>query len=382
MSPKIDKYSAGISVNRAEQRPQRVVETDDKNPRAGPREIFRYKTHPQFFARANYENGDEQNDEIASKAEKIRELPGATYILRVRRLHSHFRMRPRCSNYKERRFPNRRGDLEIALLWGGGALRRTNRRTRWSSFLHLRLIDLAFAFGVKCVVNDEFALENFVIAQPELAEAPGNPAQPFTSCMWIARMRIGRAHNFAQQNERGIGEFVFFQDRIERNVFAVMAELAIRHVEHNSVVNPCPIGVARKKNKFRLRGDEVFDQPRTSNPVHFNFLARDPFHDLRSDVVAAWFWYAVAAALLFGAHQIFTRLAADRIAEGLGGFVVEATAAHHISVPSQPETVLSDCSEHRRPVRRWVRRDLPPIPPPRCKPTTFPAGDLRRGKVG
>ena len=43
--------------------------------------------------------------------------------------------------------------------------------------------------------------------------------------------------------------------------------------------------------------------------------------------VAAWFWYAVIAAVLYGAHQIFTRMAANRIGEGLGGFVVEATAA-------------------------------------------------------
>jgi len=44
-------------------------------------------------------------------------------------------------------------------------------------------------------------------------------------------------------------------------------------------------------------------------------------------LVAAWFWYAVIAAVLYGAHQIFTRMAADHIGEGLGGFVVEATAA-------------------------------------------------------
>jgi bacterial/archaeal transporter family protein len=43
--------------------------------------------------------------------------------------------------------------------------------------------------------------------------------------------------------------------------------------------------------------------------------------------MAAWFWYAVVAAVLYGAHQIFTRIAADHIGEGLGGFVVEATAA-------------------------------------------------------
>jgi len=43
--------------------------------------------------------------------------------------------------------------------------------------------------------------------------------------------------------------------------------------------------------------------------------------------MAPWFWYALVAAVLYGAHQIFTKLAADRIGEGLGGFVVEATAA-------------------------------------------------------
>ena len=40
-----------------------------------------------------------------------------------------------------------------------------------------------------------------------------------------------------------------------------------------------------------------------------------------------WFWYAIAAAILYGLHQIFTKLAADRIGDGLGGFVVEGTAA-------------------------------------------------------
>jgi transporter family protein len=42
---------------------------------------------------------------------------------------------------------------------------------------------------------------------------------------------------------------------------------------------------------------------------------------------APWFLYAVGAALLYGLHQVFTKLAADRIGDGLGGFVVEAVAA-------------------------------------------------------
>src|SRR5436309_14687232 len=43
--------------------------------------------------------------------------------------------------------------------------------------------------------------------------------------------------------------------------------------------------------------------------------------------MSSWFWYAVAAAVLYGAHQIFTRLASERIGDGLCVFVVEASAA-------------------------------------------------------
>lgn len=43
--------------------------------------------------------------------------------------------------------------------------------------------------------------------------------------------------------------------------------------------------------------------------------------------MSTWFYYAVGAAVLYGAHQIFTKLASDKISDGLGGFVVEATAA-------------------------------------------------------
>src|ERR1044071_9631662 len=45
-----------------------------------------------------------------------------------------------------------------------------------------------------------------------------------------------------------------------------------------------------------------------------------------------WFWYAVVAAILYGAHQIFTKLAAEKISDGFGGFVVECSAALTILV--------------------------------------------------
>ncbi len=42
-----------------------------------------------------------------------------------------------------------------------------------------------------------------------------------------------------------------------------------------------------------------------------------------------WFWYAVAAAILYGAHQIFTRLASEHIGDGLGGFIVEMVGLNY-----------------------------------------------------
>ena len=45
-----------------------------------------------------------------------------------------------------------------------------------------------------------------------------------------------------------------------------------------------------------------------------------------------WIFYAVGAAVLYGLHQIFTKLAAERISDGLGGFTVEASAALTIAI--------------------------------------------------
>lgn len=43
--------------------------------------------------------------------------------------------------------------------------------------------------------------------------------------------------------------------------------------------------------------------------------------------MSEWFWYAIAAALLYGLHQVFTKLASERIGDGIGGFIVEISAA-------------------------------------------------------
>ena len=73
MAPAIDEQAAGIGVDRAEEIPQRIEESDDENGRAERLEIFRQEAHPQFLAGADGEGGDEEDDEIALEPEKLSE---------------------------------------------------------------------------------------------------------------------------------------------------------------------------------------------------------------------------------------------------------------------------------------------------------------------
>ena len=49
-------------------------------------------------------------------------------------------------------------------------------------------------------------------------------------------------------------------------------------------------------------------------------------------MMTPWFLYAVGAAVLYGLHQVFTKMASDGISGGLGGLAVEGTAALTILV--------------------------------------------------
>ena len=70
-----------------------------------------------------------------------------------------------------------------------------------------------------------------MVAEPERTEATRDPTQPLTRRMRFGRMRVGGADDFAEQRERGVGEFVFFEEGVEGHVFAVMAEFAAVNVE-------------------------------------------------------------------------------------------------------------------------------------------------------
>src|SRR5436853_514645 len=73
MSPKIDNHAAGIRVDGAEQRADRVVKTDHKNARAEHLQIFWHEPHPEFFPRADDEKREQEDDEVALQSEKTRD---------------------------------------------------------------------------------------------------------------------------------------------------------------------------------------------------------------------------------------------------------------------------------------------------------------------
>src|ERR1700730_16059791 len=93
--------------------------------------------------------------------------------------------------------------------------------------------------------------------------------------------------------------------------------------------SPAPMTKMAMSSTTRLRLRPKKSAMRARKRLSGDALCSSSLADWRlgSDAMAEWFWYAVVAAVLYGAHQIFTRLAAERIGDGLGGFVVEASAA-------------------------------------------------------
>src|SRR5262245_50229493 len=46
----------------------------------------------------------------------------------------------------------------------------------------------------------------------------------------------------------------------------------------------------------------------------------------------SWIVFAIGAAVLYGLHQVFTKLASAGASDGIGGFIVEASAAGTIAL--------------------------------------------------
>lgn len=104
---------------------------------------------------------------------------------------------------------------------------------------------------------------------------------------------------------------------------------------NNRKLNPCECigGGGIDKRKPADRGETLgsdkwnaIDRYQAGQEREARFLMSKENH------MSGWMFYAVGAAILYGMHQIFTKMASDHISDGLGGFVVEGTAALTILV--------------------------------------------------
>ena len=71
--------------------------------------------------------------------------------------------------------------------------------------------DAALALGVKRVVANGLAREDFRVAEAERAETGGDPAQTLTGRVRLGGMRIGGPDDLTQEREGWIGEPIFLQ---------------------------------------------------------------------------------------------------------------------------------------------------------------------------
>lgn len=73
-------------------------------------------------------------------------------------------------------------------------------------------LNLALAFGVERVLNDELTRQNLVIGQAQRAETERNPTEPFAGGVWLGWMRIRRPHDLREQVQRGILQLIFLHE--------------------------------------------------------------------------------------------------------------------------------------------------------------------------
>lgn len=133
-------------------------------------------------------------------------------------------------------------------------------------------------FAVQRVIDNEFAIQNLVIAQTQRAEAMCDPAQSFTGGMRIRGLRVRRSYDVRKQAQSGVAQFVFPENGVERDTFTVVAEIAPVHIEHDGIRDAGPVGVGRQKLERCIRINKMPDEPRAGDSINLHVLSCDPFH--------------------------------------------------------------------------------------------------------
>src|SRR5436309_1725320 len=96
-------------------------------------------------------------------------------------------------------------------------------------------------------------------------------------------VRVGAIDDPAEQNERRIGhQLVLFQDRLERTLLAVMAQLYVLDVVGDCIETFRLVHylVGRDEDELGVVVDEFLDKPRAGYAIDFYVFASDPFHSV------------------------------------------------------------------------------------------------------
>ena len=80
MPPTVRQPAARIGVNSAEQRLERIEESDDENGCAKRFEVFRRKTEPEPLATPSQYQHDKQQRGIASQSQEVGKVAPAAHV--------------------------------------------------------------------------------------------------------------------------------------------------------------------------------------------------------------------------------------------------------------------------------------------------------------
>ena len=84
---------------------------------------------------------------------------------------------------------------------------------------------MLLALRVEGVIHNKLAFKDFAARQTERAESKRNPTQPFAGWVGFERARVRSPDDLGEHVQGRTGKLVLSQDRVERYVFPVVAQL-------------------------------------------------------------------------------------------------------------------------------------------------------------
>src|SRR4029077_7495621 len=138
---------------------------------------------------------------------------------------------------------------------------------------------------VECVIDRELPRQSFVIGKPQSSKAlrDGPQGSPFDSNLFLA-LDVGCTDDQCEPcQSRGL-KMVVLNDRFETAAWTAVVKFdcrQMRRVERDRFFSGSALQQLALINKKKLgvRVDEVSDQPRASDPIHFDVFTSNPFHD-------------------------------------------------------------------------------------------------------